>query len=227
MTPKILLAITCPRDNIEESKAFYPKLPCDLLLLKFFEEYKAYRLMRQYFLYEEDWTHLVIGSDDLIIKPENVQSLLETLERQPHIIVSGVCNIDETDFDLLNITPPDELPSAITPYAERKFNFIHRATIEDGNSEHYLMRVGFCGFPLMAIPRNIIEKIQFETDAELLGHPIERGQSTDLLFCQACHDSNIPIFADTTNQMRHLRYAGTSQVGFKEPIVELIRQPKY
>lgn len=213
---KLLLAVTCPRDNIEEVSKQWPELPCDKLLIKFLPEYQVYGIMRNYFLYEDgDWTHLVISSDDLVVKKENIEWLLEVLEQQDLPVVSGVCNIDETDFDLLNITPPHNIPEAKTPYLERKYEFMRDSQINQNNLDHQLVRVGFSGFPLMAIRRDIIEKIPFETDAEAMQKPIEYGQSTDLIFCYRCMEEGIPIYADTKNFMKHLRLSGEIQVGKK------------
>lgn len=164
--------------------------------------------MRDYFLSHKEYTHLVIATDDIVVKPEHITQLQKDLEEHDYPVLSGIMNVDLDDKVFVNIcqTMPTKQRKG------RKYNQYTRDTLPDEN----IFQVGFSGFPLMAIRRDIVEQFEFRGDRVWQGLSSDRGASYDLVFCWDCKDSNIPIFVDKRIDMLHLRTKGGLVINDKD-----------
>lgn len=124
-------------------------------------------------------------------------------------------NINEVGFgsDLMNITR--NVPS------KRMFNRIYEwiptkdiLGISNGNP---IISVGYNGFALMTIRRDVIERIPFESDSLYENTPVKTGGAVDTHFCFSCNKNTIPVKTDTRVVMRHLRTSGKMRVEKAKP----------
>jgi hypothetical protein len=190
-----LLGIPSPRD-ITTFKEHIDALKADKLWCKYYKELEAYQRIRKYFLSHPDYTHLIICPDDLIVKPYDLTRLIHGLNRYSHPILSGMCNLDskEETKSLVNITPLKHVPHA-EPYLRR---YVWMSTKSKRMRKGEIFQVGYAGFGLFAIRRDIVEKIPFRHDGICC---------IDTFFCWDCKQANIPIFVDPKINMLHLKVA--------------------
>jgi hypothetical protein len=69
-----------------------------------------------------------------------------------------------------------------------------------------ILKVKFSGFPLMFIRRDVLDKIKFESDIEW-NPDAEKPEAFDVTFCYRCDQLSIPIYANTSVILHHLREA--------------------
>jgi hypothetical protein len=67
--PNILHTIPSPRANIGEVQRYQGILPFDKFIPYFMWEPGAYHVIREFFLEHTEYTHLMIGTDDIIVRP--------------------------------------------------------------------------------------------------------------------------------------------------------------
>jgi len=91
---KILLGRGSPRAYIPDVEANDLKLPCDRLRPMYYPEYFAYKIMRNFFLRNDSYTHLVLATDDIVVKAQNILQLLRTLDRYDFPVLSGLMHVD-------------------------------------------------------------------------------------------------------------------------------------
>lgn len=204
----ILLGIPSPRDN-DAVISQWTLLPCDKLIVKYYHEWTAYQHMRTEFLKRKEYTHLVIASDDLIVKPENVSKLLDELGKKDYPIFGGVCTINGSRLDILNIIGIENMPTL----ERRHYDWFKKENVKG------IMQVGFAGFPLMAIRRDIVERFDFDSQSRLSGCDPNDIGNIDLIFCLRCKENNIPIYVDTDNYMIHIR--GLGEIKWHDSYIEL------
>ena len=183
------------------------EIPCDKYFVNYYTSKQAYKFGRDFFLNNEEYTHLIIQTVDMIPTKEGFEALMK--HDQNYDIISGVMNVDLTENkDNLAIT--DEIPSE-NPKG-RIFNWITKKDFTQ------LITVGFVGFSFTRISRKVVKELPFREDIT--------GFSQDVTFANDCKKKNIPIYADTGIFFKHLRYVGESMVGKKEPSCELIKWSK-
>ena len=197
---KILLARGSPRSNIEAVEHWNQYLPCDKLIPRFITEFKAYKIMRDYFLHHTEYTHLVLATDDIVVYPKHIDILIDDLENNDFPVLSGMMNVETTD--VYNVNLAMELP--IKDRHHRAYTWMKR----DELPRDRFFKVAFSGFPLMAIRRDLIDQYTFMADRVFEGQPPHRGASLDLVFCYWCQEHDIPIMVDQDINMKHLRDRG-------------------
>jgi len=197
---KILLGRGSPRSNIEAVEHWNQFLPCDKIIPRFVTEFKAYKMMRDYFLRHTEYTHLVLATDDIVVHPKHVDMLIDDLELHDYPVLSGMMNVETTDTQNVNLAM--ELP--LKDRRLRAYTWMKRDELPD----EQFFRVAFSGFPLMAIHRDLINQYTFLADRVFEGQPPDRGASLDLVFCYWCQKNGIPIMVDQTIDMKHLRNKG-------------------
>lgn len=206
----LLLFRGSPRSNIEEVERWNAKLPCDKLLVRHTGEFLAYQIARAFFIKHTEYTHFVIATDDIIVKPSNIKILQKDLEEHDFPVLSGYMNVNQDDWQNMNlcVTLPSKARSG------RKYVWMQ----EDDIPDEMFIEVAFSGFPLMAIRRDVIESYPvFAADKSMEGMAVNRGASLDLTFCWHCH-GKYPITVDTGIKMRHLRKSGFTNVNKLDPI---------
>ena len=201
---KILLGRGSPRSNIEAVEHWNGTLPCDKLIPRFISEWKAYKIMRDYFLDHKEYTHLVLATDDIVVHAKHIDILLDDLELFPEYpVISGWMNVNQNDFRYANLAL--ELP--IKDRRTRAYDWMTKEQVFD-MPEQDLFKVAFSGFPLMAIRRDVLDQYSFMADRVFEGKTPEMGASLDLVFCYHCQEHNIPIMVDPDIRMTHLRAKG-------------------
>lgn len=213
-----------PKD-IPEVRKGIDELPCDKLFMNYFPYPYNYTLSRKFFLEHTEYTHYVALPNDLVPTKEIYDKLVARLEKEDYPVLSGVCNVDmDQHKDWVNVCL--RLPKI--PYNQRIYRWLaesQRLNLLSRNIE--LLDVGFAGFPFMFIRRDIIQKIPFawtpeETEQRPIWEVVE-GWSGDLAFCTSCDYYKIPIKADLTCLMQHLRFHGKMLVGKTDPEIILVR----
>jgi len=216
---KFLFFRATPRGNIEEVEKHNPELMkiCDMLQVKYTPEYEAYGIARDDYFLKNDYDYLILATDDIVVEPYHLRLLIRDIKDSDLPVFSGMMNVDQEEYmdqwGNLNICP--SLPSKNR--RERNYEWYKRNTLpqEDWFS------VGFAGFGLTAIRRDVVEQFTFDTDSVYKNNGPAAGASLDLVFCYNCKENDIPIYIDQRIDMKHLRTSGTSQVGIREKEVLL------
>lgn len=200
-----LLCSPSPRD-IPEVYQELKQTGYDRLYAKYYPEKTAYELMRKYFVDHQEYSHLVICPDDLIIKKEHIDRLIEDLQKNDYAILSGVCNVDQgANKDYLNITY--NLPHPIRTIPERKqlgwrhYHWVHKDEPFTVNIQPFL----FSGFAAMFFRRDVMERYKFTDDAAQNGTPSLITGAIDVMMANVCAIERIPQMVDTTVRMEHLK----------------------
>src|SRR5262245_61481885 len=212
-----LLAIPSPRDIIEVRKHI-DRLPIDTLWVKYYNQEQAYEIIRNYFLTQthNEYTHLIICPDDLIVKPSDLKRLLSTVSKYDYPVCSGTCTISskEEDMALLDMT----LETPTMEISTRKYNWMSEDSPEVKRGEPF--EVGFNGLALCCIRRDVVERLPFQNI---------HNCCNDLRFAIDCHSIGIKLMVDPKIRMLHLKKSDTEyeefMVGKKAPHVYLLSQP--
>lgn len=218
---KILLGRASPRANIPQVEDENSKINCDKLLVQFYSEIPAYKIMRDYFL-AHDYDYLVLATDDIVVKPEHIERLKQSLEVSGLPVLSGMMNVDQHEYlkEDGNLNISYEL--GLKDKKLRSYNWIKRNEIPDKD----FIQVKFAGFGLTAIRRDIIERYEFAGDGIFKGKGMSFGASLDFVFCWWAHENQVPVWVDTKIDMQHLRTSGTHRVGEKSPRVWFVEYGK-
>lgn len=166
----------------------------------------------------KEYTHLAVGTDDIVVKDNHLLQIEEDLEKQDYPVLCGMMNVYQEDLQFLNITKKDDIVSP--HWAKRYYNWIPRPhiAVHTQDMQNPIIQTGFNGFALMVIRRDIVEKFDFLNDSEYNDVQTKEGGSLDVQFCYLCHTNEIPIMTDARVDMLHLRMSGHVRVGKKEPI---------
>jgi len=198
---KLLLGRGSPRGYIRLVEDQNPRLPCDKIIPRHIQEWFAYRDMRKFFLDHTEYTHLVLATDDIVIKPQHIQQLKRDLVQFDYPVVSGIMNVDLDDKVFVNL-------SMSLPMKNRKLRQYCWMTRRELFVKDNVFQVAFSGFPLMSIRRDIVEKVPFDADKVFEGKPPTNGASLDFVFCWYCQEKDIPIMVDKRIDLLHLRTKG-------------------
>lgn len=207
-----LIFIPSPRE-INEFIEATKKLKYDKLWVKYYYQQQAYNYGRDYFLGHDQYSHLIILPDDLIVKWWQLDILLSN----PDVVMSGWCpntirvqGFDNMDSNISFSLPPDPPRTGIYSL----YNFI---SIEDIqlflNTGTSLIPVRFSGFAPMIIPRSVLEKIPFRTSD---------GCCVDSCFSIDLAEHEIKQYVDLQCQTRHIRHPAI-MVGQQEPYIKFER----
>lgn len=201
-----LLVCPSPRDIREVYEAL-KETGHDRLYAKYYPEKTAYNLLRDWFLDHEEYTHLVICPDDLIIKKEHIDKLLDILEnKHDYPVLSGCCNVDQGENkDFLNLTYNLPHPKRTVPEKNvvgwRYYHWIHKDTKFPSD----LIQVPFSGFAAMFIRRDVVKRYKFTDDAAQNGTPSLITGAIDVMFANVCAIEGITQTVDHTVRMEHLK----------------------
>ena len=200
-----LLCAPSPRD-IREVYDELRGTGYDRLYAKYYPEKTAYNLMRDYFLDHQEYTHLVICPDDLIIKKEHIDRLVKDLEEHDFPVLSGVCNVDSAaNKDMLNVTYNLPHPTRTVPergvIGWRHYHWVHKDTVFPRRVLPFL----FSGFACMFIRRDVVKRYKFTDDAKQNGTPSLITGAIDVMFSNVCALEKIPQMVDVGVNMEHLK----------------------
>ncbi len=194
-----LLCIPSPRD-IPQVIQEHDKIPFHKIYSKNMPEVPAYAQFRNYFLEHQEFTHLVICPDDLVVTKKDIEELIKDLEENDYPVLSGICNVGGGNlFEKVAIT--HNLPMI----HQSNYEWWSKGELVSTNKK--ILKVGFSGFPCMFIRRDIVEQITFQG----IDCGSRQFRALDLKFAHNCNDENIPIHVDTEVLMLHLKGVIDSQ----------------
>ena len=183
------------------------EIPCDKYYVNYYTAKQAFKFARDFFLNNEEYTHLIVQTVDMIATKEGFEALMK--HDQNYDIISGVMNVDLTD-NKNNLAITDGIPSE-NPKG-RIFNWVARKDYSE------LIQVDWIGFSFTRISRKVVKDLPFREDSS--------GYSQDVTFAIDCKNKNIPIYADTSFFFKHLRYKGELMVGKKEKSCRFVKWSK-
>jgi len=209
----LLFGRASPRSNIPRVEYQNQFLPCDRLYVRFVLEWNAYQIMRNYFLQHQEYTHLVLATDDIIVYEKDIKRLQQDLEINDFPVLAGVMNVDQGDEIFLAITQ-----ILMTKQRDiRKPVWIKREDLFDYPN---IFTVAFNGFSLIALRRDIVDRQNFDADKVFQGFPPHRGASLDVVFAHWCAVNKIPIRVDKRIMLTHKRKAGQIRVKREAELLE-------
>jgi hypothetical protein len=213
---RVLFCCPSPRANIVEVQKWQYKLPVDKFIPYFMWEPDAYHVAREFFLEHTEYTHLAIATDDIVLKPEHIQAIKRDLEEKDYPVICGMMNINEDGFgaDMMNITT--NVPSY--RWYNRQYDWIYTKDIPKYTGKWGpIIPVGYNGFALMVLRRDIVKRFAFESDALYENIPAKKGGALDVHVCWNCSKNGISVMTDTRIEMRHLRKSGKMRVDVMKP----------
>jgi hypothetical protein len=186
-----LICSPSPRD-IPEVRDAWNKIKCDKLLAKYYQEYDAYRNLRDYFITHEEYTHMVVMPDDLIVKPEDFNTLLENVKEYDFHVLSGTCNFDwQSKEKFICWQHMQNARGIIRNYmTEEDFD----------NVPGGIIQVQFEGFACCFIRRDVLDDIEFNGTT----CPDGSRRSFDWQFAVDCDVKGITLRVNKYVRMLHL-----------------------
>ena len=144
--------------------------------------------------YLDEYDYLILTSPDLVVKPEDLQQLIDDCEVLKPKIMCGTCNID---MDMNK----DNLAVCMEPVNELNYKWVRKGEMTG------IHKVGFNGMVLMAIHKSVFTKYPWYEKQH------KRDEPYDLKICNWCNDNNIEILTDFDIFMKHMRYSGKLLAG--------------
>jgi len=157
--------------------------------------------MRNFFLKNEQYTHLLLATDDIVVKPIHIHQILRNLKTFDYPVLSGLMNVDLDDEVFVNLTMS-------LPMKNRRLRQYSWMTRRELFVKEDIFQVAFSGFPLMCIRRDIVKRIPFDADRVFEGKPPENGASLDFVYAWYCEEHNVPVMVDKRIDLLHLRTKG-------------------
>jgi hypothetical protein len=210
-----LVCSPSPRD-IKEVRAAWDTLPHDKFLAKYHDEKTAYKLLRDFFLEHEEYSHMVICPDDLVVTRDVFKSLLNNTIVLDYPVLAGMCNLSWQQMDTYSFC------KKISGFKFVTEKDLPEVRAEQNNS--VILRVGHEAFACSWIRRDIVEKI------ELNG--LNEGHHFDWAFSIECAKRNIPLHVDITAKLLHLKnrlgngLLENSGIGIKQPTTSYEQKTK-
>ncbi len=214
-----LIVSPSPR-NIVEVKEALDTIPYDILYAKYYRLKDAMTNLKDFFIHNEQYTHMIYCPDDLVVRAEHVASLKQTLDARSYPILTGVCNVDLDEHkDFLAITRNLPHPAKHTEkqLGWRWYHWFHKDEV------HGVIRVNHSGNACAIWRRDVVLKLNFEDDAKFnpTENPNEAG-SIDVMLSNACAIANIHIIVDTDVRILHLRHHGKIDITLGSPYMKFM-----
>lgn len=198
-----LIFIPSPR-SIPEFEDATDKLNADKLWLKFYPEEEAYEVARHWFLAHEEFTHLAILPDDLLVSEQDLIHLKQDSEYFD--VINGWCRNtirltpwwtgepeieDQADTNIsLRSLPPD--PPIQGQYEDYQFESVE-STLQLATVIS-IVPVLYAGFPFTFISRKIVEQVPFRRD----------GCCVDSCFALDLYEAGIKQYCDLRVRTVHM-----------------------
>lgn len=199
-----LLAIPSIRD-IPAIKKLWHTIPYDKFIVKYKSHKEAYKDIQNYFDLHHEYDTLILSSDDLEITPDAVEILLNDIEKESLLTVSGYCNVDDTSLDTYAVQPLGS-QDFTREYPDTTFGaWYHKGAKPVFPTTNRFLQVGFEGFCCQVITRKLFDMIDLAGTPEVMGN-------FDWNFCRQCHDMGVPVIVDTTVKLYHRRFEQMDRV---------------
>lgn len=144
----------------------------------------------------DEYDYIIFTSPDLVVKPENLEMLINDIETTDAKVMCGVCNVDLGMWK-------DRLATSFEVVQGRKYIW------EEKGMWKGIHEVKFNGRVLMAVKLDQLGDYKFYKGID--------DDPSDLKLCRYFLSKSIPIMCNFDNYMEHLRYTGIMQAGKKTP----------
>lgn len=189
---KPLIFSPSPR-NIPAVLELWEGLKYDHLIEKYRQPLTAYQNAKRLFL-EHDYTHLVVCPDDLEVTNQAIEQLIEDVKTYDYPVISGMCNVDESQPTTYNIQRVGCDYTVNHPAVHKG------AWYEIGDLPNEdIFEVGFSGFPCEMIARDVMEQVSFK------GSSNDNSSNMDWQFTGECNKLGIKIMVDKRVNLYHRR----------------------
>jgi len=169
------------------------KIPCDKLILEYYPYPHPHEIARDFFLEHEEYTHLIIQPQDLLVTEEDYHKLFLDVDKYDYPIIAGVCNVERAGLKAGLMNCCIKCPNRNRNY--RKYNWIPFGDLG-------IIKVGFMGMTFPFIKRSVLERRLIDTEFIFKGCD-GKEIYPDLNFCNGCKELDIPIHVDTDVKMIH------------------------
>lgn len=161
-------------------------------------EVELYNIARERFLITEEYTHLVILPDDLIITQDDYDTLCDDIKRFDFKVLGCIANLDNQEQNKgLYSTQVNDVLDAMDA-GNVRYNWMHENQRIKLMKKNPIQKVMFSGFAFMFIRRDIVKRIPFNSIAY-------SACCLDTRFCWDCYQLKIPIFCDFRVVGKHLK----------------------
>lgn len=202
---KLLICITKAHNITEFDNAVNECLSSyDKLWVCYYNSYEARQIIKDYFLKYDEYTHLVILPDDMIVNQSAIDLLINNLEDgQNYQVLVGCCNVDNKENrDKLNVSLQVIHPKRVdgTYY----YNFI---TVFDTHliGRPQPTRVYYQGDAFLILRRDVVDKLSFDTDYKLNEIEPWEGCCNDVVMSWELSELGIPIYCNLKARFQHLK----------------------
>jgi len=170
-------------------------------------EKDAYNKGRDFFLEHNEYTHMAILPDDLLVNVSHVDKLIQDIMKYDYQVISGICNFAYSTKKFFNNMSAIEFrnSNAVQDLSRTdKYNYFRdimsRTKYKElkqsmANKQDKIIRVAMSAFPFMIIRRDVLEQIKF--DANPMG--------VDTVWCGECIRKNIGMYVDLDVELLHLK----------------------
>lgn len=201
MKPNPLIGLPSPRDIPEFLEAF-AKVKCHKFWAKYYTEQVAYEHIRDYFLANTEYTHLIILPDDEIITQAHLDKLMSEIEKNDYPILCGVMMVNrESIFD-----GQTNISTTTLPPIDRGRRIYDLMTLKEWESypePKPVVKIAYQGFPMLVIRRDVVEKIPFRDDRSHRATATV-GCCVDLMFCLDATAAGYEMYADLSVFVTHM-----------------------
>ena len=197
--------------GLPEVRKAVDELRIDKIIFEYFPYPKTFELVGEFVKsHHKDYTHIIMAPPDIVITPENLNTLLNDIKEYPNNPICGVANVSLKKRHDNDLCVCRNLPKSIAhPHL-----WVHKNEIF---TEKYL-KVGFAGFPLQSIPMKLAKKfdwsLNYDTDT-----PRPEGIPIDYRFSKWCLDNHISIMANMHNIIYHHKPFGVNPGGKRMKII--------
>jgi hypothetical protein len=179
--------------NIPEVIESWNKIPYDKYIVKMKPEPEAYKDGRDYFLDHEEYTHIVICPDDLVIDYDSFMMLVNDTEEYELSNISGVANIDENQPELYATKR-----LGVAPTLKHKSAHFTKQELDALDDE--IMEVSFTGFGCQFIERELVKKLSF-SGLNNTPHNLDQQMSLEMI------ELSLPLLINKNAFFYHMRNA--------------------
>ena len=173
----------------------------DYLITKYYITCEALKIIRDFFLENEEYTHLIMITEDAVVYPDVVKLLIKDSLMYDFPIVSAYMNFD-CKHPYMNITTKNLM--GLIPFSAYQYDLMSKDEIFNWSKDFPFLRVFYQGWTCQVIQRWVVEKIPFRgvreckprEDIEIFGYPKPRPCFHDLAWCQDLYKNGIPNIVD-------------------------------
>lgn len=202
---KLLISVTKGRNIDEFDNAVINYLhDYDQYWVCYYTQHEARHIIKEYFEAHEEYTHLVILPDDLVVNQQAIDMLLSNLSEKDYAVLVGCCNVDTAaNRDKLNVSLYPINPHRVEN-STYKYEFI---TIFDTHlfARPQPSRVFYQGDAFLILRRDIVKQLTFDTDYKLNEIEPEQGCCNDVVMSYELNQLQIPIYCNLKAVFKHLK----------------------